>query len=353
MTIPIARNDCTIEELHRLAGMCKDVRQSRRFRALAMVLDGVCRSEVAAAQGTTVQSIRDWILRFNAHGPDGLADDPRTGRPCRLSESEKREVALWIEEGPDTEEDGVSRWRLIDLRDKVLLRFNEYFSLEGIRRVIRSLGFVKISPRPVHPKADPVKQEEFCRDFNELVLNVVPEGTEPVMIDIWFQDEARAGQKGMLSRVWARKGSRPRIVRDHRYSYAYLFAAACPERSVAVGHICDRANTVEMNRHLADISDAVPTGRHAVIVLDGAGWHRSNDLEIPANISLLRLPPYSPELNSMENVFAFLKGNFLSNQVFSLADDVRSAIANAWYSFVSDPDRIKSITSRAWAACTG
>ena len=203
MTISIARDDCTSEELHRLAGMCKDVRQSRRFRALAMVLDGVSRSEVASAQGTTVQSIRDWILRFDAHGPDGLVDGPRTGRPCRLSEAERREVALWIEEGPDAEEDGVSRWRLIDIRDKVLLRFNEYFSLEGIRRVIRSLGFVNISPRPVHPKADPVKQEEFRRDFSELAMHVVPDGTEPVMIDVWFQDEARAGQKGMLSRVWA------------------------------------------------------------------------------------------------------------------------------------------------------
>ena len=154
----------------------------------------------------------------------------------------------------------------------------------------------------------------------------------------------------MLSRVWARKGSRSRIVRDHSYGYAYLFAAACPELSVAVGHICDRANTCEINRHLADISAAVPTGRHAVLVLDGAGWHRSNDLEMPANISLLRLPPYSPELNPMENVFASLKGNFLANQVFSTVDDVRSAIENAWNSFLEDPDRIKSITSRTWAA---
>ena len=310
-----------------------------------MVLDGVCRSEVAAAHGTTVQSIRGWVVRFNSHGPDGLANDPRTGRPYRLLESEMREVAVWIEDGPDMEDDGVGRWRLIDIRDRVVLRFNEYFSLEGIRRLIRSLGIVNISPRPVHPKAEPVKQEEFRRYFNDLVMKAVPEDTEPAMIDIWFQDEARAGQKGMLSRVWARKASRPRIVRDHRYGYAYLF--------VAVGHICERANTGEMNCHLADISAVVPTGRHAVLVLDGAGWHRSNDLEIPANISLLYLPPYSPELNPMENVFAFLKGNFLANRVFPTADDVRSAITSAWYRFVSDPDHIKSITSRAWTTCTG
>ena len=96
MTISIARNDCTIEELHRLAGMCKDVRQSRRFRALAMVLDGVCRSEVAAAQGTTVQSIRDWILRFNAHEPDGLADDGCNFRRAYWESCVSKELASVI-----------------------------------------------------------------------------------------------------------------------------------------------------------------------------------------------------------------------------------------------------------------
>ena len=74
MTISITRGGCTSEELHRMASVCKSVRHSRRIRAIAMVLDGVCRIEIAEAQGTTVRSIRDWVLRFNAHGPDGLAD---------------------------------------------------------------------------------------------------------------------------------------------------------------------------------------------------------------------------------------------------------------------------------------
>ena len=108
-----------------------------------------------------------------------------------------------------------------------------------------------------------------------------------------------------------------------------------------------------MNRHLADIAAAVPRGRHAVLVLDGAGWHRSKRLEVPANISLLRLPPYSPELNPMENVFAFLKGNFLANRIFATVEEVRDSIANAWTSFLSDPERIAFITTREWANCTG
>ena len=88
-------------------------------------------------------------------------------------------------------------------------------------------------------------------------------------------------------------------------------------------------------------------------MLDGAGWHRATRLEVPANISLIRLPPYSPELNPMENVFAFLKGTFLANRVFATVEEVRDGIASACTSFRSDPERIASITAREWANCTG
>ncbi len=262
-------------------------------------------------------------------------------------------MSSWVDDAQDLETDGVSRWRLADIRDKVLAHFHVRFCLESIRRLLRSLGFSHVSPRPVHPLAEAAKQAAFRRDFRRLALDAAPEGTDPEGIEIWFQDEARAGQKGMLSRVWARKGSRPRVVRDHRYGYAVLFAAARPADPVAVGHVCDRANADEMNRHFADITAAVPPGRHAVLVLDGAGWHRAKRPEVPANISLLRLPPYSPELNPMENVFAFLKGTFLANRVFATVEEVRDGIAGACPSFRSDPERIASITTREWAICSG
>ena len=144
-------------------------------------------------------------------------------------------------------------------------------------------------------------------------------------------------------------GTRPRIVRDFRYGYCYLFSAACPLLGTTVGHVCDKANTGEMNRHLAEISDQVQPGGHAVIILDGAGWHRSNDLVIPANLSLVRLPPYSPELNSMENVFNYLKSNFLANTLFPTVEDARKAVLGAWTRFAKQPALVASIMSRDWA----
>ena len=103
-----------------------------------------------------------------------------------------------------------------------------------------------------------------------------------------------------------------------------------------------------MNRHLGDISGAVEAGRHAVVVLDGSGWYKSKDLDIPDNHSLLHLPPYSPERNPMENDFEFLKSNHLTSRVFQFVEDVCICAKLAWLAFEDTPDLISSFTSRKW-----
>jgi hypothetical protein len=91
-------------------------------------------------------------------------------------------------------------------------------------------------------------------------------------------------------------------VRDTRYEWAYIFGAVCPERATGAALILPFADTEAMNLHLAEIARTVAPGAHAVLVLDGAGWHGGKDLAVPDNISLLTLPPYAPELNPVENV---------------------------------------------------
>ena len=101
------------------------------------------------------------------------------------------------------------------------------------------------------------------------------------------------------------------------------------------------ANTNVMNLHLAEISSAVTPGSHAVLVLDGAGWHQSgNKLRVPGNINLLHLPPYAPELNPVENVWAFLRGNTLSNRVFDSYGAIVDACCSAWVWLTQQPDRL-------------
>jgi hypothetical protein len=103
------------------------------------------------------------------------------------------------------------------------------------------------------------------------------------------------GQQGTLTRIWARRGTRPRAPCDTRYQWAYLFGAVCPARGIAAGLVLPVINTEAMNAHLAEIARNVAPGAHALLILDGAGWHGSAALVVPDNLSLLTLPPYSPE----------------------------------------------------------
>ena len=109
------------------------------------------------------------------------------------------------------------------------------------------------------------------------------------------------------------------------------------------------ANTEAMNEHLKEISVQVAAGAHAALICDGAGWHaKSKKIVVPSNITLITLPPYSPELNSMENVWEFLRDNRFGTQVWKTYNDIVRACAKAWNWFVSDPARITSIGTREW-----
>jgi hypothetical protein len=173
--------------------------------------------------------------------------------------------------------------------------------------------------------------------------------TNPLTAEPSCKDEARIGQQGTLTRIWAKRGTRPRAPRDQRYDWAYLFGAACPQRGVAAGLVMPAANAEAMSLHLAAISRKVAAGSHAVLVLDGAGYHIAAALTIPENVTLVRLPPYAPELNPIENVWEYLRGNKLAITVFDDYDDILDKTCDAWNFFEQDPMRIASITTRTWA----
>ena len=166
---------------------------------------------------------------------------------------------------------------------------------------------------------------------------------------MWFQDEARVGQPGTVTRIGARRGTRPRAPRDTRYKCSYIFGAACPARGKAAGLILPHVDAEAMSRHLQEIAKMVQTGAHALLIMDGAGWHQAKALKVPENITLLKLPAYAPELNPMENVWAYLRANKLAITVFNSHDDILDKCDDAWNFFEKDPERISSITSRDWA----
>ena len=139
------------------------------------------------------------------------------------------------------------------------------------------------------------------------------------------------------------------MLRDQRHESAYLFGAVCPARDLGVGLVLPEVNSEAMSLHLAEISKHVRPGAHAVINLDGAGWHQSGGrLRVPDNISLLPLPPYSPELNPVENIWQFLRQNYLANRVFNTYDAIVDACCDAWNALRNVPGQIQTITTRQW-----
>lgn len=188
------------------------------------------------------------------------------------------------------------------------------------------------------------------KNFAALVAAAIPEHARGKPIELWWQDEARVGQQGSLTYVWADKGSRPRAPRDQRYAWAYLFGAVCPERGIGAGLVLPFVNTEAMNLHLAEISRTITPGAHRVLMLDGAGWHQTgSDLVLPDNISLLSLPPYSPELNPVENIWQFLCQSYLANRAVDTYDAIVTACCDAWNALTTAPEIIHSIATLEWA----
>ena len=160
----------------------------------------------------------------------------------------------------------------------------------------------------------------------------------------------RVGQQGTLGAVWAERGSCPVAERDCRRDWAYVFGAVCPARAVGEALVMPSVNIDAMNLHLRQISNRVAPGAHAALILDGAGWHRMGGaLAVPDNVTLVRLPPYSPELNPVENVWEYLRGNTLNMTVWESYDAIVEACCSAWTFFIDDLDRVVSITNRDWA----
>ena len=161
-----------------------------------------------------------------------------------------------------------------------------------------------------------------------------------------MEDEARIGQQGTTTRVWASTGSRPSAVRQTEYQWVYLWAAVEPASGQSIAMITPTVNTHLMNQFLRGLSGTLASDEHAVLVLDNAGWHLAKALQVPANITLLPLPPYSPELNSAERLWLWLRSHQLSNRVYADYDELLRETDRAWLTL--DAATIKSVCASPW-----
>ena len=341
--IPL-RPDYDATRLRRIARESEDADQVRLLLALAVIYDGGSRSEAAEVGGVTLQVVRDWVLRFNAHGPEGLIDRKAPGQPSRLNDEHRAALAAMVENGPIPAVHEVVRWRIIDLCQWLWEEYEISVSKQTLSRELRAMGYRKLSARPRHNAQAAGAVEAFkksgLRQWRQ---------SRRSEASVWFADEARVGQKNKITRRWARRGSRPSAPSDQRTASTYIFGAICPKQGKAVGLILPWCNTAMMNLHLAAISADVAPGCHALLLADQAGWHLSRKLVVPHNITIVPLPPKCPELNPQENVWQFVRDNWLSNRVF---DDIHALIdhcCDAWNKLEAQPWTIMSLGMRDWA----
>ena len=159
------RDDIAAEELRRLARQESDGRVACRLLGVANAVDGMSRERAARQAGMDRQTLRDWVIRFNAEAVEGLRDRPRSGRPTWLDDGQLAAFKALVLRGPDPERDGVSSWRAKDLCRIVERRFGVVYTENGMLRLLHDLGLSWQKTRPIHPEADRKAQARFKKNF--------------------------------------------------------------------------------------------------------------------------------------------------------------------------------------------
>ena len=249
----------------------KDAAQARRLLAIAAVLEGTLREDAAEIAGMDRQTLRDWVIRFNQRGPDGLINIPSPGVPPKLDATHKAFLARIVEEGPIPAVHGVVRWRACDL----IMRLHEEFRFR--RRMTRlsraeGSGLLACECQTEGRQAGCRSHGRVQKNFAERVADIRAQLAPGTPVEVWFQDEMRVGQKNKLTYRWARKGSRPRASHDQRTQSTYLFGAVCPQRGAGAALVLPACNTEAMQLHLDEIATKVapaPTPFSSSIKPDG------------------------------------------------------------------------------------
>jgi transposase len=215
-------------------------------------------------------------------------------------------------------------------------------SLQAVYDLLHRHGFSSLRPRPQHQDAD----EELQAIFKEVVVDpiqAIKDAHPDEEVQVWFEDEARFGPQGTLTRVGARRGTRPRRVRQPQYTFLDVLTAVRASTGAASGLISPTLNAAVVNLFLEQFSQELPAGVHAVLLWDGAGYHTSEDLKIPRNVSLILFLPYSPELNPVENLGHYLRSHSWSLRVYRDYEELEESAVGAWREVCLKPELVGSI----------
>ena len=255
----------------------------------------------------------------------------------------------WVEAtaGPTPAVHGVVRWRLIDLAQWVFDEYRISVTKQIRSGELRALGYRKLSARPRHHAHDEAVVAAFKKKVPDILATIAATRGKP--LELWFQDEARIGQKNKVTRRWAERGTRPFALKDQRnrlrlYFRRHLSRARQGGRS--------RPPILQHRGH-----DAPPPGdrrrrrarAYAVLFVDRAGWHVTASWACPKTRRSSPFRPSHLELNPVENIWQYMRDNWLSNRIFANYNDILDHCCFNWNKLVERPWLIMSIGTRRWA----
>lgn len=332
----------TLDQLRQLAkDHCRNHRLWLRFQALVLALQGDTAESIARALGVTVRSVFNWVADYNALGPDGLLEGQHTGRKRRLDPARYAELKQRIDAGPRPE-DGVCSFRGLDIQRILRDEFDIELSLSGVYLLLDHLKYSWLVPRPLHPEANLEVQELFQEIVNEQIETIAAQHPDKE-VDVFFEDEARLGQQGTTTRVWAETGSRPRVFKQIGYSYVYVILAVSVLTGACTALIMDGLDSGVINAFLRQMSEDLGENRHGILIWDGAKWHTSAEIVVPSNISIILLPPRSPELNPIENMWHYMRSHYWSNKVYIDKLALFKEAVQSLNTMNSNPETMKSV----------
>src|SRR5947209_4331468 len=330
-----------LDRLQEAARGHRNTRTWPRVQTIILAKQGDSAAQIARALGVSRRAVQAWGAAYDRGGLGALPDRPHPGRAPILPRDQEALFRQRIE-APPRPEDGVCELRGADIRRILEQEFAARYTLDGVYKLLHRLGYSDLMPRPQHPEADPEAQEFFKEIVVEHIAAIA--GRHPDQtVEVWHQDEARFGQKGTLTRVWARRGSRPRRVRQDGRESLYVLTAVCAASGAAVGLVMPELNTAVVNLFLEEFSRQLAPGVHAILLWDNAGHHTGGGLVVPENVSLIGLLPYSPELNPVENLWHYLRSHHWSHGVYRDYQALQEAAVEAWRAVCLDPEKIRTI----------
>ena len=331
----------TLQQLQDLAQAIPQKRLWRRVQALVLAKQGRTAEDIAEALGCSLRAVKNWVAPSNRGDIAALHERPRSRRPPRW---DPQEYPRWKQrlDAPPRPEEGVCTLRGLDLQRLWEQEFGVLRGLQTVSDLLHRINSSSWMPRPQHEQANPEVQEFF----KELVVEPIdaPAAAHPdPEIRTSFEAEARFGPKGTSTRVWAPKGSRPRAVRQLRSTSLYVLRAVCMTTGATSALIMPERNAEVLNLFLEPRSRDLPAGVHAVVIWDGAGSHTRKDLVVPSPISLILLPPSSPELNPVETLWHYLRSHHWSKRAYQDYDELESEAVRGVCTGCRDREKVKSI----------